>query len=89
MAAKEMENLKALVYGKELTAYQRKLAQNEFEKLIQEWVFRQEYAKQKCEEVYFEIKHNADSIFKNSDNSQLALLEIAKMIDNTKLPKFE
>ena len=28
-----MENLKALVYGKELNKYQRKLAQKEFEKL--------------------------------------------------------
>jgi hypothetical protein len=32
-----MENLRALVYGRELNYYQRKLAQKEFEKLEISW----------------------------------------------------
>ena len=32
-----MENLRALVYGRELNNYQRKLAQKEFEKLEISW----------------------------------------------------
>ena len=32
-----MENLRALVYGKDLNLYQRKLAQQEFEKLETSW----------------------------------------------------
>lgn len=47
-----MENLKALVSGKELSLYQRRLAVNEFEKLLkdqQEMFSNMQYYMEYCE----------------------------------------